>query len=211
MANSIPGKDISPTLDAAQQWVRTCLILDGSLFGDDSIWTAANLEEFTRAFIDHPDEGDDNFQTKLLNQLKDCSQPAKLLTAELMWVLLLFPTNINTETKRQQLLELTTWAGQPLTEHPLLTDSVLAGIGSAGTAYNAQRWRELAYLLQLAGHAKTLPTSDRQRLVSDYDSFLKWIEEVPTIGKRQLGHVLRYLLFSQRVEPMASNSDRRWI
>ena len=65
MARTIQKRDISPILAAAEKWISTCLIEDGSLFLRDSRWTAALVDEVFHAFVDHPDACDDDFLTKL--------------------------------------------------------------------------------------------------------------------------------------------------
>lgn len=68
MAREVHNRDIGPTLVAARQWIDTCLIADGSLFSTDALWTGPNVEEVSRAFVDHPDTGSDDFLTKLKGQ-----------------------------------------------------------------------------------------------------------------------------------------------
>ena len=55
--------------------------------------------------------------------------------AEMLWALLLFPSNMKGGTKRQQMRDIWALSGQPLAEnHPLLDDEVLVGIGSGDRA-----------------------------------------------------------------------------
>jgi len=64
--------------------------------------------------------------------MKNASTPGKQLMAEVLWVLLLFPSNMKSRTKRQQIRDVWGLSGQTLAEnHPLLADEVLVGIGSA--------------------------------------------------------------------------------
>src|SRR5207302_9981573 len=94
MARQTPDRDISSTLAAAEQWIRTCLIEDGSLFSHGPLWTAELVGEVRHAFVDHPDLGTDNFVAKLKGQMKTASPPAQHLMAEMLWALLLFPSNM---------------------------------------------------------------------------------------------------------------------
>ena len=91
----------------------------------------------------------------------------------------------------------------------MLSNAVLTGIGSAGSGFNNYRWRELAYLINLAEDLKQRAQDDRQQILSDYDTFLEWIQHVPQPGRRQFRHMLRFFCFPERVERMSANRERR--
>lgn len=147
MARQIADRDLAPLLDAARDWIETCLIADGSLFAPNrSMWTAANADVLQRYFVDRPDAGGDDFTTKLERQLADAGATTQQLAAEVLWALLLFPSNIGAKVKRKHLERVWSWSGQPLpASGPWLDAMVLRGVGSGGTAYNNLRWKELAY------------------------------------------------------------------
>src|SRR5882724_5014829 len=212
MARKFLKRDSSPILAAAEKWIGTCLIEDHSLFLVDSRWTLPLLDEVFKAFVEHPDFGHDDFMTKLKGQMKNASTPGKQLMAEVLWVLLLFPSNMKSRTKRQQIRDVWGLSGQTLAEnHPLLADEVLVGIGSGGPGFNNYRPNELEYLLSLVRDLKQKAQSERKRIFADYDAFLDWIESVPRKGSRQFRHMLRYFAFPDRVERISSNNDRRKI
>ena len=100
MARNAASHDLSPVLGAARHWLDTCLIGDGSVFTAESLWTASNLEALRVAFVEQPDTSADDFMTKLLRQTVRLSPQVKRLTAEVVWALLLFPSNIAADTKR---------------------------------------------------------------------------------------------------------------
>jgi energy-coupling factor transporter ATP-binding protein EcfA2 len=91
---------------------------------------------------------------------------------------------------------------------PLLDDEVLSGIGSGGQGFNTNRWRELIFLIGLTGEMKSHPPVERHRLMSSYDAFIEWIDNVPQLGNRQFKHMLRFFAFPDRVERMSSNRER---
>jgi hypothetical protein len=212
MARKFLKRDSSPILAAAENWIRTCLIEDGSVFLADSRWTAALVDEVFRAFVEHPDFGDDDFITKLKGQMKNASAPAQQLMAEMLWALLLFPSNMKATTKRRQIREIWGLSGKSLPEnHSLLDDAVLAGIGSGGPGFNNYRPNELEFLIGLVRDLKQKNEAERRRILTDYDAFLGWIESVPRKGSRQYRHMLRFFAFPDRVERISSNNDRRKI
>lgn len=209
MARHTNARDIAPLLLAAHHWIERCLLESGSLLADHSLWTPPLLEELRSAFVDHPDAGDDDFMTKLRGQMQAASPAGRQLMAEMMWVLLLFPSNIGAEKKRQHVQEVWSWSEETLPpDIPMLESEVLQGVGSAGTAYNNLRWKELAFLIALAQSMKSKSTADRKAIFEDYERFMEWIESVPRDGDRQFRHMLRYFAYPDRVERMSSNRDR---
>jgi len=112
MARQIFNRDISPILASAEQWISKCLINDDSMFCPEHLWTAALADEVHHAFVGHPDFGPDGFVTKLNGQMKVASQPAQRLMAEILWALLLFPSNLKARTKRQQVRDMWALSGQ---------------------------------------------------------------------------------------------------
>jgi 5-methylcytosine-specific restriction protein B len=211
MARRTPERGLAPVLDAARRWIDTCFVEDGSLFAPGRpLWSAANTEVLQRDFVDRPDASSDDFMTKLQRQLSGAGAAAQQFAAELLWALLLFPSNIGAKVKREHIERIWGWSGEPLpNEAPWLDPDVLRGVGSAGTAYNNLRWKELAYLLALLRSLKALPLEQRRAVFADYDRFIDWIDGVPRDGDRQFRHMLRYFAFPDRVEHMSSNNDRR--
>lgn len=212
MARHVQQRDLGPILAAARTWINDSLIADRSLFGAGELWTPALVEEVRTAFVDHPDESNDKFMVKLVRQMQPASKAAKRLTGECLWALFLFPSNMKAATKRVQIAEAWAWSGESLSlDHPMLTDTVLRGIGSGGQAFHSLRYRELAYMLGLVKQLKALEPAERVKVFSDYDAFLFWLDSVPREGNRQFRHMLRYFSFPDRVERMSSNYERRQV
>jgi len=164
MSRQVHDRDIAPTLAAAEEWVRACLIGDGSLFSTAALWTAPLIDEVHKAFVENPDFGDADFITKLKGQMESASPSGLQLMAEMLWALLLFPSNMKAETKRRQISDIWSLSGQRLSEsHPLLVSEVLAGIGSGGPGFNTYRPNELAYLVGLTRDLKRRPSAGTPR------------------------------------------------
>ena len=201
----------APAITAAgKQWVNRCLVGDRSMFGEEEISTRGNFDELEKWFVLRPDAGEGSFYEKLEIQMAEAPPDARKLMAEVLWALFLFPSNITEDTKRNGILRVWTWSGDLLDpEHPMLSDAVLDGIGSAGMGVNTNRWREINYIIGLGQAVKGVRPPQRAELFSDYDRFMGWIDEVPMDGNRQFRHMLRYFLFPERVERMSTNSDRR--
>jgi 5-methylcytosine-specific restriction protein B len=204
------NRTLPPIIAAAQECVRRCLIDDGSVFSLESLWTLDNLSVLDRHFVKQPDEGEGTFYEKLEGQMAGASPSAIKLMSEVLWLLLLFPSNISAEKKRESCVKVWGWSGEELSaQHPMLGDEVLDGIGSAGMGMNTNRWREVNYLVGLGQVVKGMPRSEREAIFGSYERFSEWILAVPQEGERQFRHMLRFFLFPDRVERMSSNRDRR--
>jgi hypothetical protein len=212
MARLVHDRDISSTIAAAKYWIDKCLIEDHAVLSENSLWTVRLVDEVYHAFVEHPDYGADDFITKLKGQIRQVSPAAQQLVAEMLWVLLLFPSNMKARSKRKQISELWAMSGQQVSEnHPMMLDNVLAGIGSGGPAYFIKEPDELKFMIELTRNLKQKPVAERQTIFSDYDAFVGWIGSVPREGRRQFRHMLRFFAFPDRVERMSSNNDRRTI
>src|SRR5690349_713888 len=175
MASRVTRKDLAPTLAAAREWIERCLIDDGSMLSDKRLWTAPLIAEVKRAFVDRPDGGTDTFMEKLQGQLKAVSRPARQLAAEMVWSLLLFPSNNSPDIKRRHVQEIWSLAGEPLRPRGrTFEDTVLKGIGSGGAGYGNNRPRELTFLIAAAQSLKQRSVQERSRILSDYDAFMRW-------------------------------------
>jgi hypothetical protein len=212
MARQVHDRDIAPVLAAGEQWINTCLIDDKSNFSNKALWTAPLVNEVYGAFVKHPDYGQDDFMTKLKGQMASASTSAQQLMAEMLWALLLFPSNMKARTKAQQVRTLWAMSGESLPETlPLMSDAVLAGIGSGGPGFNNYRPDEMAFLIEVTRGIKAKAAPERRHLLTNYDAFIKWIDSVHREGSRQFRHMLRFLAFPDRVERISSNNDRQKI
>jgi hypothetical protein len=104
------------------------------------------------------------------------------------------------------------WSGESLEEdHPLLSDEVLEGIGSAGAGYNTHRWRELAFLIAAVRDLKSRASEERKAILDDPWTFSGWLSGLHEARNRQLIHILPHLLFPETFERISSEGDKRLI
>ncbi len=114
MSRYHPDRNTAPIFAAAREWCEQCLLADGSvLFPGQSIWTAANIDQIREAFNSNPDEGPDSFLIKLHRQFSGRADAVFQLVAELIWVILLFPSNTTAQKKRETVLEILSWSSAP--------------------------------------------------------------------------------------------------
>lgn len=211
MSRFNPHHDAEPVYAAAEHWRNNCLLDEGSLlFPDNRLWTAPTIAQVRSAYVDAPDEGSDTFLVKLGRQLADLSDDAKALAAELLWILLLFPSNISAATKRNTVDEILSWrADQTRPDPQWLSDDVLGGLGSGGVGFNTYRHREFTCLLDLVTRLKDLAPAERQDVLSEPWAFSSFLTTVPADGGRQFPHIVEHLLFPDTFERISSGEDKR--
>lgn len=204
--------DSGPILIAAEKWKNQCLLQELSVFGSDNLWTSKNNTDLEIYFVNNLDEGEGDFFSKLEVQLQEVSDQTKQLAAEMLWVMLLCPSNIGPEKKRQSVKRIWEWSKTSLNDqNPLLADELLKGVGSSGTSFNTNRWRELVFFIQFLKSFLLLSSEQKQNLLSDAWAFSKWIADVPESKNRQLRHMLLFLLFPDEFERIFGGIDRKAI
>lgn len=201
--------DAEAVLNAAEIWKKDSLINGESVFGFGKIWTPENIQELITHYVDNLDDGSGNFVEKLEKQLEPASDDAKTLCAEIMWVMLLCPSNIGPAKKRDNVEIILSWAGRSLPENPsVIGDKALAGIGSGGTAYSNLRWKELVYAVLLFKRFLAEDQSGRLKLLTNSEALARFCEQIPENDNRQFRHMILYLLFPDSNERIFGNRDR---
>ncbi len=213
MARFNPNHQVVRLYEAADSCRQKSLIEQESLFGfSEKLWTAENLEELDEKFIQNPDEGGESFIDKLRSQFSSASAAAVCLMAEVYWLSNLFPSNIGPAKKRSVVTEIWSWSGNTLSStEPLLADDVLGGIGSAGTAYNTHRWRELVFLITSLRSLRELEAGSQRLILTDGERFVEWLDQQSGANNRQLLNILPHLLFPDTFERISSRSDKESI
>lgn len=202
---------VSAVLAAAEHWREVALLRDGSVFTDRQLWTLEGMESLEAHFINNLDEGQGGYWEKLRGQLEPTPPSVKQLAAEMNWLMLLCPSNVQALKKRQDILNVWQSSGDqfPDSASQWLDDATLAGIGSAGPGFNNHRWRELSYCINFCLAFKRLSSSDRIELLRDGWRFGEWLESIPDSSSRQLRHMLLYLLFPDNFERIFGGGDRK--
>lgn len=202
-------KNIAPILDAAEKWRDRCLLQGKAVFSNDDVWSLDNAQQLIKYFVENLNWGEGDFLGKLEQQLSPTTAGAKQLAAEMMWVMLLCPSNIGPNKKRENVDAILRWADIAVPENnEFYSDDVLVGVGSGGTAYNNLRWKELVYFVRLIDSLLRLDIEKRKALLNDRNVFVRWCEEVEGNDNRQLRHMLLFLLFPDSSERIFGASDR---
>ena len=201
--------DSKPILTAAKHWRTECLLKDGAIFSNEPLWTLERFQEVEQHYVRRLDEGEGDFFQKLEFQLAPAPPQVKQVVAEMMWAMLLCPSNLALGTKQDAIQKIWSWSGEPVPESPLwMSPQVLKGIGGAGVSFNIQRWRELVFFTEAMLAFKSLYINERERLLSDGWTFAEWLRSVPEEESRQLRHMLLFLLFPDTFERIFGGTDR---
>lgn len=196
---------------AAALWKQRCLLADGSVLSEASLWTAELTAELVKHFVESPDESKRTFEAKLEDQLSHVSTAARQLCAEMLWVMMLFPSNIKQGRKTSLVRKVWGWSGAPLSDPRGALQVFSNGIGSGGPGYNNYRPDELELLVRFTASWKALEPADRERLASDGWAFADWFDRLPKGPSRQLRHMLFHLLFPEEFERISSTNDKRTV
>ncbi len=201
---------IAPIISTAERWKLSCLIGDGSLFSETNLWTLENVNQFKSYFVDNLIEGNDQtFYEKFEIQLSNAPQQIKQLSAEMLYILLLFPSNITARKKAEDIRLIWGWSGQSLdAAFPNLEASFAEGVGSTGMAYNNLRWAELIFFTTWLLALKTQTIFERETLLSDPWTFGNWLDKTEGSDKRQFRHIVLFLLFPDYFETSSSKNQK---
>ncbi|WP_136809601.1 AAA family ATPase [Desulfosediminicola flagellatus] len=205
--------EIGKILEAAEYWRQSAFLSDGSVFSKKVLWNLKSFEALEKFFINKLDSGDGNFYDKLYGQLEPTGPEVKQLAAEILWLMLLCPSNITAQTKQDGIKKIWSWGEEELPDQAqwLFNDTVLHGVGSAGTAYNTNRWREMVFVIRVLLSFKKLDHHLREALLADHIKFAEWLELIPECGARQFRHMLLFLLFPDYFERIFGGTDRQQI
>ncbi|TOM32874.1 McrB, partial [Vibrio parahaemolyticus] len=214
MAIYCGDKNSTHLLNNMSEFKERCFIQGRSLFTELAVWNSPTCQELIDYFVENLDEGDGDFFEKLETQLADASPEAKVLASEMLWLMFLCPSNTGPESKRNSIERVFSWSGYEVSAESrqrFLSDNALTGIGSAGTAYNTLRWRELVYVIRLVEALLKLSELEKKELLNDVDRLPLWLESIPENGTRQFRHMFLYLLFPEAHERIFGNTDRKSI
>jgi len=207
----INDHNITPILAAAELWKNTCFANAGSVFGSEPIWTNTLLSEFEQNFVNNPDQGKDDFFTKLEKQVKAGSPHLSKLVAEVLWLYYLFPSNITHKTKVEQICEVYGWSGEQLDPKHQMLEALQSGIGGAGMGYNLRRPEEIEYLFKIVAAFRKLDEDQQNKLIKEPWDFSNWLDATSSSiddSNRTFRHILVFLLFPDEMERIASKNHK---
>lgn len=196
---------------AAHDWQQHCLIEDGSLLFQKSLWTLEHLYALKTRLQLRP-ETSSTFDDTLQQQLAGSEQALYALMIDVLYVYYLFPHSgsVRYETKLRKLHDVASWGDVTLPEHERFT-ALQHGIGATGTFYNTAKHNELLYIIHFALALKYMSATERQAVLRSPWEGLKRlsVEARQTVRKNvQMQHILAHLLAPTYYECIASSTHK---
>ncbi|MDP9474898.1 MAG: AAA family ATPase [Actinomycetota bacterium] len=159
----------------AERFVNEALRSDGSLFTPGGpIWSAENIKDLYDRFVRNPIETSESFEEKFRRQLKGAPLETKQLAAELLYVYLLFPSNIGGDNKRRIVRKVLD--GTSIAVPDKFERALEHGMANFGPSLNYRPW-QLTMLLEFLRKWKSLP--EREEALSDPWKFKEIVFSVP--------------------------------
>ncbi|UAK58608.1 AAA family ATPase [Mycolicibacterium smegmatis] len=182
---------------------------DGSLLTPGKpVWTTANLDALARDYVDKPDTGGGGFFDKLSHQLAGASPAVVQLFAELLILNVLPIINVGGPLKVKQVRSVLEMSSEPVALPSDVEAALLGGgVFHGGQAFTSYRWAQLAYLIELARHLKSLPEQRRTEALADPLVFRGEVGAVPT-GQGAQRQSLLYLAFPHFFLPVVKTEHR---
>lgn len=202
----------APILAAAERWRDQCLLGEGSIFTEESLWTSANAKALETHYSNNLYEGEGDFFQKFEGQMAKAPAPAIRLAAEMLWVMYLIVSRSASSgaTKRLQIQKVFGWSGQEVSaDHWALGDLLDTGVAHPGTAYQTHRWRELVFFISFLSAWTALDRKARADLLAEPWGFATWLNAIEDAPHRQFPHILCFLLFPDSFERIASGRHKR--
>ena len=198
-------------LAAADAWRERCFMADGSVFGDDALWTLENIRELgTACTQDTPGSGEAETWAWFIKRLEGKRPELLRLAAETVWLIDLYGTKGRgaPDWKRQRFNTLWESSGARLPDSQHLSDRALRGIDIIQNRHWGWLHLPLRFLLRLLERWKAEP--DRRELATDPWKFVDWLDEkMSEYPNRPMRHALLYLLYPNYLEPLGSSDKER--
>jgi 5-methylcytosine-specific restriction protein B len=161
--------------------------------------------------IENPDTSSDSFEEKLKRQVAGESPALTQLAAEALFLHLLFPSNINNDTKRSSVQRVLSWSPHSIALPSEMAESLSGGLAHTGVAFNRFRPDQLGFLLRFVRSWKALTADEQRDALADPWRFKAVVLSV-TIGPAYAQRdALFHLVFPDAFEPIVSREHKRMI
>lgn len=202
-------EDTAGIYGIVKKWRSDCLLDGGSLlWPQEQIWTQKNLLAFKACFSDDPDNSNDSFEKKLERQLSGQDKGVYQLATEIVFIYLLYPSNITMQRKKNILNKIMGWKDETIEYTTEINRALQYGIGGTGIAYNTRRPYEIQYIEKFATELKSKDRKQCEDLLQSHKAVQELLDNLQDEGKMQGRHILLHLLFPERYERIASNGHK---
>ncbi|RUL90330.1 AAA family ATPase [Verrucosispora sp. FIM060022] len=206
----VPYPSAQPVYSAVARWRDRCLLEERSLFADRAGSRLTDARILIRDFVEQPDEGKDDFLTKLEGQIGGSPVAAVQLAAELLFVHLLIARAdaVSGYRKREIVQRVLSFAADTAPLPSELASALDAGLVRPGQAFNSRRWRQFGYLIEAFATLKELSLDDRRLALTDPERFVVALDRIDDQGALIQRHALEHLLFPDVFPPVVSRGHR---
>ncbi len=192
----------------ARKILQRCLVEDGSILTDKSIWTTSNLDILHSEYVDKPDVSGDSFHEKLAKQLADIGSEPRQLFAELYILNLLPVSNFRQSTKISYIEDILKPITPPVELPAEVTQAFEGGVFNGGRAFSNRRWAQLSFLVEFAEHFKRQDPELRKRAISDPLFMRQLVREAPGHREPAQRYALLYLFHPEFFLPIVNPNMR---
>ena len=210
-------------LAAAEEWKQRCLLADGSVFTDESLWTPENTGDLEQLVEEIESSTTDQWGLKGWNRLKEKLKDARpelvRLATEAFWFTTLYPDNKGKSPnwKRERINELWELAtpSTPIDDsrQRLIDDKVLRGVADVHPGHWLI-WLPLNYILKMTRVWKTNPPAIDLNQEPPW-KFIRWLRTEVDWSKDKEKRPMRlanlYLLFPDFIERVETSEQKRLI
>ncbi len=182
---------------------------DPSPFWDQPTWTEHNATELLRRTFVNYDGGTGNFLFKLQGQLEGAETAVIVLAAELMALTQLPLVNVRSDTKRDHVELILSWAHA----ETKIPDEVLRGMDSSGAfnggqGYNSRKWHHFVWLARFVQKVRSQPQNAVEDALNDPEAFGALTDAVDD-QIQGVRFAIEYMMWPNFFEPVVSQNHRK--
>lgn len=179
--------------------------------GTESLWVPATFVELDVCFVQRPDQGSRTFMQKLEDQLRDASDDAVLLMAELLALHLLVPVNLKASTKTQLVQTVLSWASRQASVPGEVENAFEHGFVRPGTFYLTRRDVQVTCLINFGARLVGLPVEERRRVLDDPADFKRLVMSTEPRSAYTQRNALLHLFHPASFEAIVSREHKALI
>ncbi|MGH8435067.1 MAG: McrB family protein [Pseudomonas sp.] len=198
---------------AARRFVDEGLRKDGSLFvPGQAIWSAENVKDFSKRYVEVYDSGEGTFEQKLRRQLAGASRGLAQFVGELFFVHTLAAVKMRPRTV-EEFVQLGLSAARGTAGIPAeLQPALETGMASTGAGFFTNRYWMLAFLVRFIKKWKVeLAAERRKAALADPWAFKEIVYEVEMRAAQTQRQALLHLVHPETFEPIVSEQHKQLI
>ena len=190
------------TRHAAERFVAEALRSDGSVFRPGrKVWDVASINDAYERIALRPAEPGDPLVSTILTRLEGSPQGTVNLVSELLYLLLLVPSDIGVEQKVDAIGSVLT-IGAPIDVPDELAQALAGGIAPTALSFSEWRDSQLAFMLEFMRFWKAWPEVRRDHALRDPWLFRDCVQSVDALSGELMREALLHLVHPDAFEPI---------